>query len=67
MTCIKMIIESSIRIEKVDCKEMIPFGNYICAGFVLVETLLVNGMFTGWGMMSTLFKNDDIFPGILEV
>lgn len=42
---------------------MATAGNYICVIFIIIESLLVNGIFGGWGMMASMFKDEDMFSG----
>ena len=39
----------------------VPIGNYLCAASILLETLFVNGIYNGWGMMTTIFKNKNMY------
>ena len=41
--------------------EMTYVGNYICILFVVLETILLNGVFVGWGILTAVFKEDGLF------
>ena len=41
--------------------EMTYIGNYICILFVVLETILLNGVFVGWGILTAVFKEDELF------
>ena len=41
--------------------EMTYVGNYICILFVVLETILLNGVFVGWGILTAVFKEDELF------
>ena len=41
--------------------EMTYVGNYICIVFVVLETILLNGVFVGWGILTAVFKEDELF------
>ena len=40
---------------------MTYIGNYICILFVVLETILLNGVFVGWGILTAVFKEDELF------
>ena len=42
---------------------MTTLGNYICVIFIFLESFLINGIFTGWGMMASILKSDNLFNG----
>lgn len=46
--------------------EMTTLGNYICVIFILLESLLINGIFTGWGMMASMLKSEDLLNGKIK-
>ena len=41
--------------------EMTYVGNYVCILFVVLETILLNGVFVGWGILTAVFKEDGLF------
>ena len=36
-------------------------GNYICILFVVLETFLINGAYSGWSILTAMFKEDQLF------
>ena len=40
---------------------MTPPGNYVCIFFVVLETFLFNGVFAGWGILTAMLKEDELF------
>lgn len=40
---------------------MTPPGNYVCIFLVVLETFLFNGVFAGWGILTALLKEDELF------
>ena len=35
--------------------------NYVCIFFVVLETLFLNGVHVGWGILTAVFKEDGLF------
>ena len=40
---------------------MTPPGNYVCIFLVVLETFLFNGVFAGWGILTAMLKEDELF------
>jgi len=36
-------------------------ANSACIALIVCETLLFNGIFGGWGMMTAMFNDDELF------
>lgn len=36
-------------------------GNYVCIFFVVLETIFLNGVSIGWGILTAVFKEDELF------